>query len=772
MVDNVAQQRLEMGRVDRLAQVFVGDRKRREKVNGKIITLDRSLEDSLPYLFTLLGIVEGEDPLAQLDPQFRRRRTLEAIKRILARESLNQPLIVVFEDLHWIDAETQALLNLLVDGLATARILLLVNYRPEYQHQWGNKTYYTQLRLDPLGRESADEMLAALLGEGAELAALKRLVVERTEGNPFFMEEMVQALFEQGVLVRNGAVRLAKTLTDIRVPPTVQAILAARIDRLAAEEKELLQTLAVLGREFRLGLIKRVTGKSVDELDPMLSELRLAEFIYEQPAFPDIEYTFKHALTQEVAYNSVLAERRRLLHERAGISIEELGADRIEDHLTELAHHYDRSGNLGKAVEYLSRAGHRAVEQSAHSEAVARLNRALDLVSQLPDSPDRARQELDIAITLAWSLYIARGPRAPERERALLRAKELSERLGDDGKLMEVELALALFRFNQRDFTAAQAMAERVAVLAQQVEAPAMLAGADSVLGAVKATCGQIVAARPHLEGAVEFFGPGPFHSFAELLYGQIAAGIRLMTLIMLGYPTTALEASAELLATARQLSDSVSIGYALLRNATMHAWLRNSQAASERADELLSLGAEDEMEWVHSAAIFYRGSALAIAGRTEEGIAQMRQGISKWDLSGGGTLPIVFAALAEALSKQGNRAEGLAVVAEGLARAAQTGARIAEPEMHRVKGELTMLDSPDEAEAERCFRTAIDIARAQGARWWELRATTSLGRLLKRQGRTAEARNQLGEIYNWFTEGFEFADLKDAKALLDGLAQ
>jgi predicted ATPase len=327
---------------------------------------------------------------------------------------------VVFEDLHWIDNETQALLNLLVDALATACIVLLVNYRPEYHHQWGNKTYYTQLRLDPLGRESADEMLAALLGEGVELAPVKRLVIERTEGNPFFMEEMVQALFEQGVLVRNGAVKLAKPLNDIRVPPTVQAILASRIDRLRAEEKELLQTLAVLGREFPSGLIRRVTGKSEAELEPMLSDLQLSEFIYEQPAMGDIEYQFKHALTLEVAYNSVLVERRRLLHERAAGAIEALFADRLEDYLPELAHHFSRSGNARKAVDYLGRAGQQTARQFAHSEAVGYFTRALELLKNLPAGLDRDRQELDLQMALEWSLYVARAAGAPEREPVLV----------------------------------------------------------------------------------------------------------------------------------------------------------------------------------------------------------------------------------------------------------------------------------------------------------------------------------------------------------------
>ena len=247
------------------------ERKRREKITGRVLALDRTLEDTLPYLFALLGIVEGDDPLAQMDGQIRKRRTLEAIKRIALRESLNQPLMVIFEDLHWIDEQTQELLNLLADSIGTAKFLLLVNYRPEYSHQWNSKTYYTQLRLDPLDRESAAEMLSALLGDGKDLIPLKRLIIERTEGTPFFMEEIVQALFEEDVLQRNGAVKLAKPMNAVKVPATVQAILASRIDRLPLEEKELLQTLAVIGREFALSLVKQVVdGRTDDDLNRML----------------------------------------------------------------------------------------------------------------------------------------------------------------------------------------------------------------------------------------------------------------------------------------------------------------------------------------------------------------------------------------------------------------------------------------------------------------------------------------------------------------------
>jgi class 3 adenylate cyclase/ribosomal protein L40E len=257
-------------------------RARRVKVNGTVLTLDRSLEDTLPYLFALLGIVDGDDPLAEMDAQVRKRRTLDAIKRILLRESLNQPLMVIFEDLHWIDGETQALLNLLADSIANAKVLLLVNYRPEYSHQWNSKTYYTQLRLDPLGKESADEMLSALLGDHAAIAPLKRLIIERTEGNPFFMEETVQVLLDEGALVREGSsTRLTRPLGELKIPPTVQAILAARIDRLPADEKDVLQTLAVIGKEFPLSLVRATTslarlldqqGKR-DEARAMLTEI-------------------------------------------------------------------------------------------------------------------------------------------------------------------------------------------------------------------------------------------------------------------------------------------------------------------------------------------------------------------------------------------------------------------------------------------------------------------------------------------------------------------
>jgi class 3 adenylate cyclase len=346
----------------------------RAKVTGQVLTLDETLQDTVPALLALLDALPDDSPFRQLDPAQRRQRTLTALKRVLLRESQAQPLLLVFEDLHWIDTETQALLDSLVESLPTAQILLLVNYRPEYQHGWGSKTFYTQLRLDPLPPASAAAVLQALLGDDASLAPLTPLLIARTAGNPFFLEESVRALVETGVLVgETGAYRLAQPLHSIQVPATVQAVLAARIDRLSPEAKRLLQTAAVIGTEVPYPLLTATADLPDADLHRHLTHLQAAEFLYETRLFPELAYTFKHALTQEVAYTSVLLERRRVLHERAAQAIEGVFAERLPEHYNALAHHYSRSGNTAKAVDYLHRAGHQAVERSAYTEAISHL---------------------------------------------------------------------------------------------------------------------------------------------------------------------------------------------------------------------------------------------------------------------------------------------------------------------------------------------------------------------------------------------------------------
>ena len=384
----------------------------REKVAGKMLMLDRGLEDAISAVLALLDALPDDSPFGTLDPPRRRQLTLAAIKRLLLRESQVQPLLLVFEDLHWIDSETQAFLDGLVESLPGAPVLLLVNYRPEYRHAWGGRTYYRQLRIDPLAAESAEELLSALLGDDHGLVALKRLLIERTEGNPLFVEECVRTLVETAALSgARGAYRAATPVHRIQVPASVQAILAARIDRLAALDKELLQTAAVIGKDVPFALLARLAELEDEALRRGLVHLQAAEFLYETNLFPELEYTFKHALTHEVAYGGLLQERRRAVHARVVEEIERLYADRLADYLELLAHHALRAELWDKAVMHLREAGRRAVQRSAHRMAATCFEDALSALRQLPETRATAELGIDLRLELRVPLAPLGSPR-------------------------------------------------------------------------------------------------------------------------------------------------------------------------------------------------------------------------------------------------------------------------------------------------------------------------------------------------------------------------
>jgi class 3 adenylate cyclase/tetratricopeptide (TPR) repeat protein len=378
----------------------------RAKVTGQVLTLDDMLQDTIPALLALLDALPADHPFQHLDPLQRRQRTLAALKQVLLRESQVQPLLVVFEDLHWIDSETQALLDSLVESLPTARLLLLVNYRPEYQHAWGGKTYYTQLRLDPLPPASANELLQALLGDDHSLAPLRPLLIERTEGNPFFLEESIRTLVETGVLSgAPGTYHLGTPLDRLQVPATVQAVLAARIDRLPPEEKRLLQTAAVIGTEVPWPLLQAIAELPEDTLHRSLTHLQAAEFLYETRLFPEHAYTFKHALTHVVAYESLLQERRRSLHARIVEALETLVGERVAEQVERLAHHALRGEVWDKALAYGRQAGEKALARSACREAVGYFEQALSTLPHLPQKHDTREQAIDLRLALRSALF-------------------------------------------------------------------------------------------------------------------------------------------------------------------------------------------------------------------------------------------------------------------------------------------------------------------------------------------------------------------------------
>src|SRR5262249_25191475 len=342
------------------------------KVTEQVLTLDAALQDTVPALLALLDALPTESPFLRLGAPQRRQHTFLALKRVLLRESQGQPLLLVCEDLHWLDTETQALLDSLSESLPTARLLLLVSYRLDYRHGWGHKTYYTQLRLDPLPPAQADTFLRALLGDDPSLAPLTPFLIQRTEGNPFFLEESVRTLVETGALVGEpGAYRLAHALPTMQMPATVQAVLAARLDRLPPEAKRLLQTAAVMGMEVPCALLQALAERSEAELRGSLAHLQAVEFLYETSVFPASAYTFKHALTYEVAYGSLLLERRRALHARIVEALEVLAGDRMVEQVERLAHHAQQGEVWDKAVRYGRQSGEKALTRSAYREAVA-----------------------------------------------------------------------------------------------------------------------------------------------------------------------------------------------------------------------------------------------------------------------------------------------------------------------------------------------------------------------------------------------------------------
>jgi class 3 adenylate cyclase/tetratricopeptide (TPR) repeat protein len=741
-------------------------RQRREKVNGKLLTLDRSLEDVLPYLHALLGLSDENNPLAQMDAQVRKRRTLEAIKRILVRESLNQPLIVIFEDLHWIDEETQGLLNLLADSIGSAKILLLVNYRPEYHHEWGSKTCYSQLRLDPLATESAEEMLTALVGDDAEVRPLKRLIIERTEGNPFFMEETVLVLLDDGALKRDGAaVRLIKPFSELKIPPTVQAILAARIDRLPPDEKDLLQTLAVTGKEFSLSLVREVIKQPDDEINRVLNDLQLAEFIYEQPTGGDIAYSFKHALTQEVAYTSVLAERRRALHVRIGVALEALYTERLDDRVEQLAYHFTRGGNAQKALEYLERAGHRAEERSANLEAVSHFSAALELLRATPHSPQRAERELALLLALGPPINVTKGWDSPEVEGVYGRARELCQETGETPQLLPALFGLAGFYIIRGEYNSAREFMEQNLTLARRTEDPGVLLEAHHYLGAMQTYAGELASALQSQDEVITRYDPKTHHALIHLYAGDDPAacclGHKAWTLWLLGYPDQALQTARAALRLAQQLSHPFSLAQATWHNAWLHGVRGERAHAIAHAQAAIALSEEQGFSLFARSARFTE-SALAPDRATTEGVERIRR-----SLVPGAMLSVCLGALAQACLEGFHFHEAGEALAEAFP-IVDKGERIWEAELFRLRGELK---SADPVEAEVDFRRALKVARSQNARSLELRTTMSLARLLNRQGKRDEARAMLAEIYGWFTEGFDTADLKDAKALLDELS-
>ena len=750
-----------------------GDSEIKEKVKRGLKIVGADEATTLPYLLELLYVKESGLDKILVSPEAKKDRIMEAIKRITLKASEIRPLILAYEDLHWIDKSSEDHLKHLLESIPGARVLMIFTYRPEFVHTWGGKSFHSQITLNRLSNREGLIMISHLLGTEEIDSHLEELILEKTEGVPFFIEEFIRSLKDLKIIERKGnKYYLAKDTRDVIIPATIHDVIMARVDTLPEAAKVVLQTGSVVGREFSHDLIRRVTGIPEQELLSHLSVLKDSELLYERGIYPQSTYIFKHALTQDATYQSLLKSTRQKYHRKIAEVLEKNFPDTVETQPELLAHHCSEAGLNEQAVGYWHQAGKLATQRSAHFEAINHLTKGLEVLMTLPDTLERARQELNVQITLGPALMAVKGFASLDTERAYARARELCQQVGETSQLFPVLCGLWRFYMNRAELQTARELAEQLFSLAQRVQDTALLLEAHRVMGQTMFWLGEMAPARAHFEQGMALYDPQRHCSHA-FLYGQdpgiICRSFAAWAILVLGYPDQALQSIHEALTLAQELTHPFSLALALTVAAVVHQFRREAQAVQERTEALIALSTEQGFpQWLAYGTIL-RGWALTAQGEGAEGIAQIHQGlVARSALGSEIQRPYLFSLLAEAYGKVGQPEEGLTVLVEALALVS----RHWEAELHRRKGELLLIQQGQKVgEAEECFRQALDIARRQQAKSLELRAAMSLSRLWQQQGKQEEARQMLADIYGWFTEGFDTADLQEAKTLLEELA-
>ncbi len=751
-------------------------RKIREKVTGKLFSLDRALEPALPALLALLDVPVEDEQWIRLDPLQRRQRNLDAVKRLLLRESHVQPLVVIFEDLHWIDGETQALLDGLVESLPTARMLVLVNYRPEYQHGWGSKTYYRQLRLDALPSATAEELLQALLGSEPDLRPLKRLLIERTEGNPFFLEESVRMLVETTVLEgTSGAYRLMRAPAGVQMPATAQAIVAARIDRLDPEDKRLLQAASVIGKDVPLALLEAIPHMPESDLRQSLARLQAAEFLYETRLFPDVEYTFKHALTHEVTYGALLHERRRTLHARVVDAIERTAGERLEEHTERLAHHAVQGELWDKAFGYLRQAGARAMAHLAPREAVPLLEQALEALRRLPETDTTVDQAIETRIALRSALFILNEH---GRVRQLLaEATALAEQRGDRRWLGHILHHVAIHHVVQGEHEAALDAAQRALVLGNDAQDSRLIASAYEHLGLAHHHLGNYESGVEHLRAALPFLKDlSPDERFPRASHPAVAPRRYLAScLVERGEFAEALVVAEEALAIAKAAGHQFSRILAQESLGSVHFWrgeLREALGNLEQA--FLSV---ESAGWPAPRVIIggrdaLLGLAYAELGRIDDALSVLDRALDRNSARTESQEVRVLLSAAQAYLTAG-RGEGARDLAgRALISSRQRGERGHEALAHWLLGALTeRLDPGDARAAEAHYDEALTLAEPRGMRPLMAHCRVGLVRLYRHTGKRAESDAHFAAATSMYREMGMTYWLEKAEAEMRGLA-
>jgi class 3 adenylate cyclase/predicted ATPase len=738
----------------------------------------------VPLLATLLSVPlpEGRYPPVWLSPPQQRQRTLDALVAWLLAEAERQPVLVVWEDLHWADPSTLEFLSLVIDQVPTARMLTLLTCRPEFRSPWAPRSHLTQLTLGRLGRAQVEVMIEHLTRDKALPAEVVQQVVTKTDGVPLFVEELTKMVLESGWLQeREDHYELVGAAPRLAIPATLHDSLMARLDRLAAA-KEVAQLGATVGREFSYEVLRAVAPMDEARLQRALARLVEAELLYPREMPPRASYRFKHALIQEAAYQALLKSTRQQAHQRIAQVLEAQFPQTVEAQPELLAHHYTEAGLSQLAVVYWQRAGKRAMQASAHAEAIAHLTKGLALLHTLPDSPARTQHELTLQIGLGTALMAIKGYAAPEVVQAYARALELCRQVGATPQLFEVLMGLCIFYQGRAEFETARELADELLRLAQSMGDPTLLVWAHNTMGYIVHLVGELRLAQSHLEQSLALYDPQQHRAYG-FVFDPGVDGLCMLAQVlqMLGYPDQARKRSQEALALARELAHPFSLTAALREAATVHRWRGEQQLAQALQEEGVTLCREQGFSQELAQGMVLHGRDLVRQGQGEAGIAQMRQGLAALRATGTETeLPWLLSMLAAACGNSGRAEEGLRLVDEALAMVHRTGKRLDEAGLYRLKGELLLKSRSEslapggqslESEIEGCFRQALEVARHQQAKSFELRAAMSLSRLWQQQGKRHEAYELLAPIYGWFTEGFDTADLQEAKALLEALA-
>jgi TOMM system kinase/cyclase fusion protein len=746
------------------------------KLEGFLVQYGLPLAETMPLFAALLSLPLPADyaPLTA-SPEQQKQKTLHALLAILLRTAAQQPVLFVMEDLHWVDPSTLEFLSLLVDQGPTARILALCTCRPDFSPPWTGRSHLTQVTVSRLLHHQAMEVIRQVADGKALPLEVVEQIVAKTDGVPLFVEELTKMLLESGFLQeQEERYALTAPLPPLAIPSTLHDSLMARLDRLATV-KAIAQLGATLGREFSSALLQAVSPWDEGTVQRGLHQLVEAEFLYQHGVSPHATYRFKHALIQDTAYQSLLKSTRQQYHQRVAQVLEVQFPDIAETQPELVAHHYTAAGLGRQALPYWQRAGERATTRSAYVEAVGHLTAGMAVLESLPDTPERTQHELGLQTALGAALMVTKGFAAPEVEHAYARARELCRQVGDTPELFAVLWGLWYFYFARAELQTARELGAQCLLLAQRLQAQDFLLQAHRVLGMTLFWLGELVSAREPLELGITRYDPQQHRSLAFRYGTDPGVGCQCFAALALwglGYPAQALEKTREALTLARELSHPLSLVYALIFAARLHQDRREGQLTQERAETAMRLSTEQGFpEWVAVGGIL-RGWALARQGWTAEGIAQLCTSLATYRALGGELWRAYgLSLLAEAYGKVGQAEEGLRVLAEGLVAAHTSGQRLYEAELYRLNGALLLQATPNVQEAEACFCRASEIARQQQAKSLELRAAISLARLWQQQGKQTEAYDLLAPLYGWFTEGFDTADLQEAKALLAALA-